>query len=117
MNFKLHERKNGSCAELVKMEGRISDAGDILNLVANAPARSLIIPRELVHEDFFDLKTGLAGEILQKCSNYSFKLALTGDFSSFGSKSLEDFMRESNRGGSILFMEDSESVLKRWLPA
>ncbi|HUX96186.1 MAG TPA: DUF4180 domain-containing protein [Bacteroidales bacterium] len=52
-----------------------------------------------------------AGEISQKFSNYRMKLAIIGDFSETGSKSLNDFIRESNRGGTICFVKSLEEGL------
>ncbi len=57
---------------------------------------------------FFNLKTGIAGEILQKFSTYDVKLAIVGDFSEFGSKSLNDFIHESNRTGRIRFVSSAQ---------
>lgn len=62
---------------------------------------------------FFDLKTGLAGDILQKFSNYDGRLAITGDFSTFDSSSLRDFIRESNRQGRVYFVADVERAVER----
>jgi hypothetical protein len=66
-----------------------------------------------LHPDFFDLKSGLAGEILQKFSNYRVKLALAGDFSEIRSKSLKDFIRECNRGKTIFFVNSINDALSR----
>ncbi len=55
--------------------------------------------------DFFDLKSGIAGEILQKFSNYLVRLAIVGDFSKYANKSLKDFIFESNKGGQINFVD------------
>ena len=61
----------------------------------------------------FDLKTGLAGEILQKYTNYSVKVAIVGDFSVYESKSLKDFIYECNHGKQIFFVENIDDALDR----
>jgi hypothetical protein len=61
--------------------------------------------------EFFDLKSGFAGEILQKFSNYRMKLAIIGDFSEIKSKSLRDFIRESNNRRTISFVSSIEEAL------
>lgn len=58
-----------------------------------------------------DLKSGFAGEILQKFSNYRMKLAIIGDFSEIKSKSLRDFIRESNNRRTISFVSSIEEAL------
>lgn len=67
----------------------------------------LVIRKEDVLEDFFDLKTRIAGEILQKFVNYNMAVAIVGDFSGYSSKSLKDFIYESNKGRSVFFVEST----------
>jgi hypothetical protein len=55
----------------------------------------------------------MAGEILQKFSNYRMRLAIVGDFSEYKSKSLRDFIRESNRTGTINFVGTIDEALLR----
>lgn len=69
-------------------------------------AKAVVIDKAILSEAFFDLRTGLAGEVLQKFTNYNMKLAIIGDFSGYTSKALADFIRESNRGTSIFFADD-----------
>lgn len=85
----------------------IHETQDALDLMADCGyqgARSIIIQEKNIIPDFFDLKTGIAGDILQKFSNYDVRLAIVGDFSRYTSKSLRDFVRESNRVGRINFV-------------
>jgi hypothetical protein len=96
-----------------KMTG---DAAEMLDLMAEAGMNGcdeLIVHSESLHPDFFDLKNGIAGEILQKFSNYRMRLSIVGDFSQVSSKSLRDFIRESNRGKTILFTDSVQEALKR----
>jgi hypothetical protein len=67
----------------------------------------------ILHTDFFQLKTGLAGDILQKFSNYKVKLAIIGDFSKYESRSLSDFIRECNKGNMIFFLDSMNSAMMR----
>ncbi|REK71159.1 DUF4180 domain-containing protein [Paenibacillus paeoniae] len=93
----------------------IGDVQDALDAIMNAhylDCDKLMIRKELIHEDFFELKTGLAGEILQKCTNYRTKLAVVGDFSGYNSKSLNDFIYECNHGQNFFFKATEEEALK-----
>jgi hypothetical protein len=72
-------------------------------------ARRIIIKRENIVPEFFDLSTRIAGEILQKFVTYQIKLAIVGDFSD-ASSTLKDFIYESNRGNQIFFVPDSETA-------
>jgi len=61
--------------------------------------------------DFFELKTKLAGEILQKFTQYHFDVAIVGDFSIYNSKSLADFIFESNKSNKVNFVANREQAL------
>ena len=95
----------------------ITDAQSALDLAMTlrytAGADRMLIPRELVTDDFFILRTGLAGEILQKYINYHVKAAFVGDFSGYTSKALQVFIRESNKGRDFFFLSDREEALQR----
>src|SRR5512133_3690192 len=103
--LKYHTVNNLTIAEAVD-HGKIS-SGDILDLMADArynDSGCMILHEEDLGTEFFDLKTGIAGEILQKFSNYRMRLSIVGDFKEIKSKSLADFIRESNRTGIITFV-------------
>ncbi len=78
-------------------------------------ANFVVIPTDRLTPDFFQLRTGLAGEILQKFVNYGLRLAIIGDLSRFTSNStaLRDLIYESNRGNSVWFLADLGEVKKR----
>lgn len=111
--IKYHNRESGrSVAEVLTDTKAIDNAEDLLDLMADAGyngSTGLIIHKTTLCHDFFDLKTGLAGEILQKFSNYRMKLAIIGDFSEINSKSLRDFIRESNQKGTINFVNSLDA--------
>jgi len=92
----------------------VQSAVDILGNCNYQRATKIIIKKVNITPDFFDLKTRIAGEILQKFSNYRMQLAIVGDFTEYTSKSLRDFIFESNKVGRILFV-DSLSVAKERL--
>jgi hypothetical protein len=90
----------------------VRTVGDLLDLMANAESETLAIHKESLNPDFFDLKTGLAGEMLQKISNYRRRLIIIGDYVDIASKSLRDFIYESNKTGKVIFSEDIEKAVK-----
>lgn len=114
MEFRIHNTQNGLIAELVKGSSVIRDLDDAVDILGNANyngAGSIIIFEDQLPGDFFNLSSGVAGEILQKFSNYSMRLAIVGDFSKFTSKSLKDFIYESNRVRKICFVSSIEEAL------
>lgn len=60
---------------------------------------------------FYDLKTGLAGAILQKIVNYRLHLAIVGDFSGYRSQALQDFIYECNKGRHIAFLPTEQEAI------
>ena len=64
-------------------------------------------------DDFFVLSTGVAGEILQKFTNYQVKLAIFGDYTKYTSNPLLDFIYESNKGDHILFVATEDEAIER----
>lgn len=112
---RIHEISTGAISELLPDSEMINEVQDILDIMADAGyngCKGIIIHENTLNPGFFDLKTKLAGEILQKFSNYRMKLAIVGDFSDVKSNSLRDFIRESNKLGIIRFVKDIETALK-----
>jgi hypothetical protein len=111
------DQKGGSVVAVIDEAFSITDVRSALDLMADANslhgAGKLAISKAAVAEAFFDLKTGLAGDVLQKYANYGVKAAFYGDFSVYDSKSLRDFIREANRGSSVLFTDSREEAIER----
>lgn len=94
-------------AEIISEEIEINNAQDAVDIMMNCiyqGADSLIVRRQNLAHDFFDLKNGIAGDVLQKFSTYNAKLAIIGDFENIESKSLRDFIFESNKIARINFV-------------
>ena len=116
MDIILHETAGGKIAEIISDGIAIKDVDDALDLMAESrylDAGKMIIYEKQVTPSFFDLKTRLAGDILQKFSNYRMQLALVGSFSKYKSRSLQDFIRECNKGNRIFFTENLDEALDK----
>lgn len=103
-------------AEIQSENIEINNAQDALEIFVNCVyqgAEKIIIQEKNIIPDLFDLKTGIAGEVFQKCSNYKVQLAIVGDFSKFSSKSLHDFIYESNKHGQISFVNSIEEAREK----
>jgi hypothetical protein len=113
--LKYHNLKSGQVAELLPDSINITNADDILQLMVDAgysqSAQGMIIHANSLPAEFFKLKSGIAGDILQKFSNYRMKLAIVGDFSNIKSMSLRDFIRESNNRKIISFVSTLNEAL------
>jgi hypothetical protein len=93
--------------------GNVQDGLDLLGTLYYDGFDGIIIHAENITPSFFDLRTGIAGEILQKYSNYRMRLAVVGDFSKYSGKSMKAFISESNKLGQINFVASVSDALKR----
>lgn len=114
MTFKPIAIGNTIADEVVAEGIVIRNTQDALDLMASASSDHLILHEHHFEKDFFDLSTRIAGEVLQKFTNYHVKLAIIGDFGKFESKSLKDFIYESNKRGDYLFVGSLEDVKRIW---
>lgn len=116
MEIKEHLHGDKKIAEIISESKVIENVNDGLDLLGNiyyAGFDSVIVYEQNITPDFFDLKTGMAGEILQKFSNYRIKLAVIGDFSVYESKSIKDFIYESNNQCHISFVATLNEALQK----
>jgi hypothetical protein len=117
MEIKTHTINNIKIAEIISEEIIIKNAEDGLDLLGNLYYQDfdkIIIGTHNIIPDFFDLKNGIAGEILQKFSNYRVRLAIVGDFSPYKSKSIVDFIYESNNGKQVNFLANTSMALEKF---
>jgi hypothetical protein len=115
MKIEVHTINDTKIAELISEMNLINSAEEGLNLLGNLYYQDfseIIIYEKNIIPDFFDLKNRMAGEILQKFSNYRVRLAIVGDFSKYTSKSLTDFIRESNKGKQINFVASQSEAIE-----
>ncbi|MBA2941859.1 DUF4180 domain-containing protein [Paenibacillus sp. CGMCC 1.16610] len=115
MKITVDIRNNSKVAIVQSDDILISNVQEALDLMASVQyleeAHKILMDKSNISEDFFELKTRLAGEILQKFTNYKVKFAIVGDFDVYNSKSLKDFIYESNQGNSVFFLKDKEAAL------
>ncbi|WP_196217995.1 DUF4180 domain-containing protein [Streptomyces blattellae] len=93
-----------------------------LDLIGDAGWRGaelVAVPVERVPDDFFRLRSGIAGAIVQKFVNYRLRLAVVGDIARHvaGSQALRDFVYESNRGNQLWFLSGYDDLAERLRPA
>ena len=101
-------------AEVISAQIEVNNVQDALDIMANCAyqeAERIILYEKNIIDSFFDLKTTLAGDILQKFSNYRVRLAIVGDFSKYTSKSLKDFIYESNKARRINFVTTKDEAI------
>lgn len=111
MEIKAHEADGISIAEVISDELILTAPDNALDLIGNISYSGfdgVILHAKNITPEFFDLKTKLAGEILQKFTTYRLRLCIIGDFTNVESKSLRDFIYESNKGRQVNFVSTTE---------
>jgi len=94
------------CAPDGKKLQTYSDAVELIGKAFENRATLIVVPVECLDDDFFRLKTRIAGELIQKFVQYRRRLAIVGDISRHlaGSSALRAFVNESNRGNEVWFL-------------
>lgn len=91
------------------------DAVDLIGEAMYSGAQMILVPVERLAEDFFQLKTGLAGQFIQKFVTYRQRLVVLGDISEHiaSSRALRDYVYETNRGDQVWFMANMQELDQR----
>ena len=116
MQIDLHSEQDITIAEIVSSEVILYTAQDALELFGNfypEHVHGVMLHEHNLPPEFFQLRTRLAGDILQKFVNYGVKLAIVGDFSHYQSKALADFIYESNQGNHFFFAATRAEAMGR----
>lgn len=117
MDINVIKINNVEIVSVISNELLIKDVESALDLMATVryetDCDNMIINKSAISENFFDLSTKLAGDILQKYINYKMKIAIIGDFSVYTSKSLRDFIYECNNGKDIFFLPDENQAIEK----
>lgn len=114
MKIVIHDINNIKIAEIISDDIVLKTTEDGLDLLGNLYYQGfdkIIIYEKNITPDFFDLKNRIAGDILQKFTQYRMPLAIVGDFSKFESKSLNNFIYESNNGKQVNFVSSIPEAL------
>lgn len=97
---------------------KLAGANDAVELIGKASelgAALIVIPVERIRADFFDLRTGVAGDFIQKLVTYGSRVVILGDIPEqvAQSKSLAAWILESNRGSHLWFLKDRDDLTQR----
>ena len=116
MQIQIIQQNTVPIAEVISDGLIIADKDSGSDLIGNVYYQGfdrVLLNAKNITPAFFDLKNGMAGEVLQKFSTYRVRLAIVGDLAAYESKSLRDFIRESNAHGHVLFLVSREEALMR----
>ncbi|ADD45226.1 DUF4180 domain-containing protein [Stackebrandtia nassauensis] len=109
-------RQNGTTVLKLPADGpQLREVEDFVDLLGEAMANEadlVVIPADRIADKFFQLRSGLAGEVTQKFVNYRTRLVIIGDISTHtaDSSALAAFVAESNRGDQLWFLPDRATL-------
>lgn len=116
MNIKIHERQGHTIAEVLGDEVYLRDGQDVLGIFAElygSETVGLILHENQLDPAFFKLRTGVAGDIVQKFANYQMCVAIVGQFAAYQSQAVRDFIYEANKGRLVYFTASLDDALER----
>ena len=117
MNFIKVNYKKKSIVTCLPDGGKLAAEADALDAVAacgDYETNRLLIPGDNLSEAFFDLKTGLAGAVLLKFSNYRIQAAIVCPAEMIGVGKFYEFVLETNRGPDFRVFQERQKALD-WL--
>lgn len=117
MNYKVVESGDAKYIELFSCASPISteqDALDMVSLCGENETNLLMLHSEAISDDFFRLKTGVAGKILQKLINYYVKVVAVIPNERSNNGKFRDMIIEANRGNHFRVFEEKKEA-EKWL--
>lgn len=107
----------GSYVRCAHDDGQVSREADVLDLMGacyEIDGNRLLLEEKHLHPDFFDLKTGLAGAVFLKLTNYRAKTAVLVNIPNIQSERFQELIYETNKGEQINFFDDLTKA-EQWL--
>jgi len=93
----------------------VQSATDIMNLIGDAyGASGILLTESNLAPSFFDLKTGLAGELFQKLTNYRLRCAIVITNPLLYGERFIELAREHQNHNTIRFFPSANEA-KTWL--
>lgn len=117
MNYQVRGTENKKYIELISIENRLNTENDTLDLISlcwEHELSRLMLHYAALSEDFFDLKTGVAGGIIQKFSNYGIKIVLIVPQETMQKGRFREMAAETNKGNHFRMYENKEEA-ETWL--
>jgi PadR family transcriptional regulator, regulatory protein AphA len=117
MGYRVVEKNDKRYVEYASAETPLRSEQDALELVAACfenDTNLLMLHEEMLTDDFFNLRTGIAGQVLQKFSNYHVKVAVILRSEQRIKGKFKELLAESNKGNAFKAF-NSLSDAEEWL--
>ncbi len=117
MRYEIIEIDNKKYIELISTTEPLTTENDALDLIAlcwEHETTALLIHYATLSEDFFKLKTKVAGNIIQKFINYGIKAATIVPLETIQKGRFKEMALETNKGNHFRLYESKDDAVK-WL--
>ncbi|GAB6930637.1 DUF4180 domain-containing protein [Paenibacillus sp. JCM 10914] len=117
MNYQIRELESEKYIELMSSTEPLSTENDTLDLISlcwEHETNALMIHYAALSEDFFKLKTKLAGNMIQKFTNYGIKAAAIISQETIQTGRFKEMAMETNKGNHFRLYESKEEA-EEWL--
>ncbi len=117
MNYKIIESDNRKYIEVLSAGLPLNSEQDALDLISLSWENDIhqqMIHGEVLSEDFFNLKTGVAGKMLQKFINYGIKVAAIIPAEVANTGRFREMVLETNKGNAFRVFVTREDA-EKWL--
>lgn len=117
MDYRVNHEGERKFIEVIPGSDGVEDAQDALELVVichENDTNLVMLYEDNLSPDFFRLKSGVAGDILQKLVNYHIKTALVMDTARIGEGRFKEMMLEANQGSHFRVF-DNKMHAAAWL--
>lgn len=117
MNYKVVTENNNKCIEFMPNKSKFSSERDVLDCISICMENDIykvLLHSNVLSEDFFNLKTGLAGVTLQKFINYHVKSALIIENDEKLNVRFKEMILEANKGKDFRTFKNIDDA-KTWI--
>lgn len=104
MNYKVVNKNNYKYIEFVSDLSKLSSEQDVLDCISICMENgiyTIVLHSAVLSENFFNLKTGLAGMALQKFINYHVKAAVIIEDEEKLNERFKEMIMEANKGNNF----------------
>lgn len=113
MNYEIIEKVNKKYVEIRQEITCEADVLDIISICISNNIKLLVLREEAFTEEFINLKTGLAGIVLQKFMNYHIKASAVVDKDKIEGR-FKELIYELNKSNNFKVFDDSPDA-EKWI--